>query len=246
MPPQLLTSVRSNGSLFVGSGAAAKRPIHALLVASAIAISAEIETQKGQMLAALLGANARPAAAMFTSLTSSVAQSASLRAVVDVTLSGEQLDIFEAVMRLCDIALKDRNRFAHWVWGTVHELEDALAFIDPEAMIDYSVKKHDRRFHVFGAPGILQGLSSDDFDYSRVWIYRQKDLIEAVGSLQQACENISALRFVAGRSDSQADQLYQEIKTRPEIASELARLNKKRETRPDARSQRRRKGRSEK
>jgi hypothetical protein len=242
MTAQPLSKVRSNANLHVGAVTAQMKPQLAAYVAQAVAFSAEIDTQLGELLASILGASARPAAAMYVALTSSASQRAALRAAAEVALTGERLDVFDVVMRLSDVALKDRNVFAHWVWAYIDELPDALLFVEPEALIEHNINPKSRSLQI-GGP---RTLTNDQIDFSRVTVYRQKDLSQSVDRLQASCGRLSLLRFIGDRSNPILDGLFQMLLDDDDVQSGMARLTSGRKTSPKARPQRRRKGRTEK
>jgi hypothetical protein len=247
MPPQPLSSVRSDARLYVGAGSAIHRPLLAQLVAHAVANWADIGYQLGGMLATMLGADAAPSIAMFYALSSSAAQIAALGAAAESILGrgSRDLEVFELVMLQAKKAATHRHRFAHWPWAHCDDLPDALLFIDPEALVAHDIADvrsqapHDGR-------GLLGPL-----DRSRVYVYRERDLKEATEDLWEASYCISHLRMVLSRhlrSRSETaewrDHIYQHLLSRPGIAEALTRLRERQKTNPGARPSRRQRRRT--
>jgi hypothetical protein len=47
-------------------------------------------------------------------------------AVAESTLTGENLELLNAVLAKCQTADKERNRIAHWAWTIEEQLPDAV------------------------------------------------------------------------------------------------------------------------
>jgi len=205
---------------------------------------ADIEYQFGGMLITMLGANAAPAAAMFSALTSSVAQLAALEAAAASVLgaASREYELFGVVMREATRAATHRHRFAHWCWAFCDELSDALLFVNPEALME-----HDMNRGGVEAPFDGHGLLGD-LDRSRVLVYRERDLMEAIEELDEASYCVSHLRFmIALKSRAPSEMLaqrYLSLITRPGVAQALIRLRARRKSDPSAHPSRRRKGRT--
>jgi hypothetical protein len=61
-------------------------------------------------------------------------QMSSLAAAAKAALPPDQFEIFAAIMSAVDRVQNERNRLAHWVWGTCPELPDRLLLANPEIL----------------------------------------------------------------------------------------------------------------
>jgi hypothetical protein len=247
MPPQPLSSIRRDARIFTGASSAKARPLLVQLVAHALATSSDIEYHMGSLLATMLGANAPPAIAMFYALTSSTGQADAIGAAAERVLGigSNELDLFEIVMYQAKNAASHRNRFAHWAWAYCDELPDALLFIDPEALMAHDIADTRRQ-----APQDGRHLAGS-LDRSRIFVYRGKDLNEAIAELGEASYCMAQFKMIlspsvrAGEAAEWRDHIYRHLLTRPVIAEALSRLRERRKNDPKARPSRRRRSRKE-
>jgi hypothetical protein len=182
LPPQPLSNVYPKATIFVGAFSGRRQAELAALVAQCIATSADIGVQYGLLVTTLLQAQAKPTAAMFYALTSDVAQIAALKAAATEILGDgtRELDLFDAIMwGATDVSRRHRNKFAHWVWGYADEIPDAILFIDPEALV-----AHDILLGGFmQAPHHGRGLNINKIDVTKIVVYRERDIKEALEEL---------------------------------------------------------------
>src|SRR6266567_1686205 len=117
MPPQRLSKVRPAAAIALGPGALPAGPNLAALVAQVIAFWSEVELQRGRYLGALLGGGRNAAVAMYLAITSAAARRDALAAASKAILSEGEYELFSRIMRLARAAEKERNVFAHGLWG---------------------------------------------------------------------------------------------------------------------------------
>ena len=112
-------------------------------VAETIALSAQAEVVRTDLLLALLGINARPAFAMFLALNSDRAQRDVIVTAAEEVLNDKMKTLFDAVIKYYEAAIKWRHRFAHDLWGMAPELPDRLLLFpaDRFSKISYENKK---------------------------------------------------------------------------------------------------------
>src|SRR5262245_30818200 len=102
-------------------------------VANIIALSARVDHELSLLLVHILGAKARAAHAMFDAIRSNQLKMQVLVAAANTELKTEPEKhlAFRAVLKAADIAQEDRNKVAHWLWGSAPELPDALLLANP-------------------------------------------------------------------------------------------------------------------
>lgn len=139
--PQPLSKVCSKAKVSLHLDHSTNKPELAVLVSGIFARWAWIEHSLSILLLHVLGAEAKPALAMFSVLNTQRLQLSAVGAAAQSVLSSEEFETFTAVMSAVGKVQTDRNRLAHWVWGTCPELPDCLLLVKPE-----SLKAQETRF----------------------------------------------------------------------------------------------------
>jgi hypothetical protein len=171
MPRHLLKTVyRKPVAYTTGWEALGRQPELAKLAMDAIAIWSIIEARMAELLVTLLGAQARPAIAMFSALTSSQAQMAALKAAASTVLPADDNRIFSAAMVVIRRVSKRRHFLAHWIWAYSDAIPDSLLLIDPAEFLKYKVTVQEQ-FH--GSSNPLLELVETQTD--GVWIYDRSE-----------------------------------------------------------------------
>lgn len=132
--PQPITRIVPDPYVLLDSDALAKQPEMARLVCRIFATWASIEHDLGSMLVRLLGADSKPALAMFSILQTQKLQTAGIEAAAKGALSGDDYQIFSAVMTVVNGVQKNRNKLAHWAWARCKERPDLLLLGDPDKL----------------------------------------------------------------------------------------------------------------
>lgn len=108
------------------------RPNVAIKIAECIAEWAEIETFLGQLLGLILHTSPNAALIMFSSLENRSAQLRMVTAAAESELDQEKKDLFAIMMMLfLRPSMKERDRLAHWCWGSTDALPEALLLASP-------------------------------------------------------------------------------------------------------------------
>lgn len=182
--PQPLNRVIPNANFHHDSGVLNYQPNLARLVARIFAHWSLIEYRLSLLLVRVLGADATPALAMFSTLTAQHLQLGALEAAAKAALFTDELDVFLAGMAVTDSVQTPRNHLAHWIWGSCPELPNALLLAEPK-----SHKERDREFTLALESGVtdtaeLTRLNS--YDPAKILVYREGDLSRAERDLEEA------------------------------------------------------------
>jgi hypothetical protein len=94
------------------------------------------------MLVKVLGADAKPALAMYSVLHSPYVQGLALDAAARAALSPDDYDVFSAALAVTDSAQKERHKLAHWAWGNSPDLPDALLLANPARVKQRAIDIH--------------------------------------------------------------------------------------------------------
>lgn len=136
MPRQPFSTKGPDIGFALGPGFLEQRPAATALIGECIALWTEVELQAAVLLAAMLGANTQPAAAMYFTLANERAKREAMAAIADSVLSDEDRTLFHAWARLKKSIEKERNDLAHGLFG--------ISEIEPEGVIWISTQHRIR------------------------------------------------------------------------------------------------------
>jgi hypothetical protein len=240
MPPYRPAGKKAKETVFIRSQVAELYPALSARAARCFALGAQIESLYGLILTTMLDADAKPAAAMYRSLTSLNAQSAAVQAAAEAVLNDDELDVLAAISSLCNRAMKHRHRLAHWIWGSSFAYPEAIILIDPVVLLEFETgavrftSPHDGR-------GLL-----DPFPVSSCYVYDEDALEEAVRNLAEAERllaefRVSVIPGVRERGGVHAG--FAPLKEHPAVKLELQVLAARRQNNQSKPTARPRKGR---
>lgn len=216
---------------FGASTAAQERPKLAILVAEIIAIAAEIDTLLGDTLTAMLGADAKPALAMYSELRAAHIQNAALMAAAREVLDDESLLMMETVLQFATRTMADRNKLAHWHWGISYHHPDALLLMKPDGKraIDRTMEQLKK-----GSRSIVADEVVDlGFDFKQILVYRERDLKDVIARLGVARRSVARLHNLVdpiSQSQQSRSEIWEALLSEPELAEAL-RLSQKKKNR---------------
>lgn len=193
--PQPLSKVCPKAKVSLHHKHSTNKPELAVLVTSIFARWAWIEHQLSVILLFILGADAKPAFAMFDILNTQRLQMSATQAAAKAALPTDQFIVFTAAMLVAEKVQKDRNRLAHGIWGTCPELQDRLLIADP----DHLKEREFHRAEVLAKPP-LEGMDRTEFDNlfrvdpAHVFVYSEADLKRIEMELQEAVGMLVLLR----------------------------------------------------
>jgi hypothetical protein len=185
--PQPLSRVKPNAFFRHDPNALDDKPHLAKLVANIFAHWGLVEYRLSLLLVRVLGADAAPALAMFSTLTAQHLQLGALEAAAKVALSLEEFDVFQAGIAVTDSVQTPRNQLAHWIWGTAPELPKALLLAEPK-----SAKERDRELALALERSDTQGVNTEEmarlnsYDPARINVYTESDLQRAERDIEEA------------------------------------------------------------
>jgi hypothetical protein len=146
-----------------------------------------VEYRLSLLLVRVLGADAAPALAMFSTLTAQHLQLGALEAAAKVALSVEEFDVFKAATNVTDRVQTPRNHLAHWIWGSCLELPDALLLAEPK-----SAKERDRELTLALERSDTAGVNTaemaklNSYDPTKIRVYKEADLERAALDIEEA------------------------------------------------------------
>ena len=184
--PQPLNRVVPNAYFRHDPNALDNKPKLSKYVANVFAHWGLIEYRLSLLLICVLGADAEPAIAMFSTLTAQHLQLGALEAAAKAALTPIEFDIFRAGMDVTDRVQTPRNHLAHWIWGSCPELPDALCVAEPKR-----AKEIDRELTLALERSDTKGVNTaemsrlNSYDNAKILVYREADLERASRDLEQ-------------------------------------------------------------
>lgn len=133
----LLRVKPDHGGVGVGAVSLSAVPALAAKVAESIATCADIENGLGLILISLLGPSSRAPIKMYRSV-GRTAQISMIRIVAEGAIPPDEYDVLTIVLnKVVSPALKQRDKFAHWIWARVGNLPNDLLLIDPDKFAEW-------------------------------------------------------------------------------------------------------------
>jgi hypothetical protein len=183
-------------------------PLIGLRVANVISLSARVDHELSLLLVHILGANAQAAHAMFDAIRSNQLKMQVLVAAANAELKSEPEKhlAFRAVLKASDIAQEDRNKIAHWVWGSAPELPDTLLLANPtyvrlQNVQQLRLSQNTESLAKFLSSGLANAEREEmdklwEVDKDNVDVYTLQDLQGVVIKLVEATNVLFYFRYV--------------------------------------------------
>lgn len=191
--PRKLSTVRPvpEPNLLSFGEAASHRHQMAQLGMQVISEWSSVDLVVNGIFVAMLGANPRPAAAMFDSLKAAGKRDA-LEAVAELFFrdNPERLDTFAALSELYGRVAEQRNRVAHWMWGHHPALPEDVLLADTSRFLAGQVKRSITRQtplaellknHTPGKP--IGRIFEPIVEYDGVHVYTRQDFMDIRGRI---------------------------------------------------------------
>lgn len=181
----------------VGTRSLAQRPALAVMAMEAIAAWSHVDSFMLKLYVELAGGEEADAAAVYLAMESSRAKATLVTVLAERKLSPDNLKLLRAIIKVSESAQKDRDKLAHWVWGTSPQLPDALLLADP-------------RTH-FSSP-------------ERIFVYKQADFEAMRVKFDRIAIWGNKFYFILiGNPANRDGRIYAQLCQEPEIAETLDR-----------------------
>jgi hypothetical protein len=240
--PQPLTKIRPGPyTLDFSPGAEKKAPKAALLALNAINVAAKADADFARFVATFTHGRVETVMEFYLSLRNDAPKIAVVEALAAAALPRERLALFKALTRLYQIAIKDRQPLAHWLYGHCAEIPDALLLADPrdwlaeQALIDpVNARAREAAVQRMQFPekfkAAIDQARAEVFEIQRsrqqlIQVYRENDLSSIGDSIWRASERLCEFHMVIAWDavdKTQGDIEALKLSQRPEIASLLA------------------------
>lgn len=180
LAPQPLDKVRRLADFSYGTECLARHPELAAIVAQVINSWSIVDSNLGHTLALMIGSRPQPAVAMYLSMKNFSAQVLALNAAAEQAFEDhDNYLLFRSTLEFIRKKKKIRDKFAHWMWGSVSGFEDALLLLDPKVSISASAMVRDT------LPASRQGrIDADKKIREKSMVYRKVDLQDALNDAE--------------------------------------------------------------
>ncbi len=211
MAPQPLSHLRNKlaGAVYIEHDSLVKRPKQAALVAQTIGLWSHIDHILAMMTTNFLQADFEAVIDMLQALRSSEGQRAAITAAAKSTLSPDDFEIYEIVMKVIKPSRDRRNEYAHHLWGHADGLDDALLLINPRYLAEFHAKSETisllRKQLIFHPGAIGPAPEHPVLDWSQFFVFREKDIKKDLREARSAYEMVFILRFALSDHPANAE-----------------------------------------
>lgn len=199
--PQPLSRVAPNANAEIGNvgmRSIRSRPALALLAIEVISTWSHVENFMLRLYLDMAGGHETDAAAVYLAMDTANAKTKVVTTLAERRLSPDNQKLLRAILRLVKSYQLDRDKLAHWIWGTSPDLPDAVLLFDPR--------------HV--------AMTRD-----KIFVYRENDFEASRQKFERLAHLGSLFRFVIGDHPANREgRLYAQLCAEPEIAGILNRL----------------------
>jgi hypothetical protein len=192
----------------------------------------------------LLGANPRPAAAIYASLNSDNVKKEAFRAVAKAVLTPEEQDFLEAIFWMQGTCSKDRSKIAHWGWGYSPQLPDAILLVDPEDAAQNHITNVEKmsafRTKMLGALLGEKEVKPEmpNLSVEGIYVFVEKDFLQAIEHIQKLTEYVVGFTLIVQKNPLNKDgRLLARLSAEPEVRAFLDRLSARRKKSQEAQQQ---------
>jgi hypothetical protein len=170
-----------------------------------------------------------------------------LIAAVREVLPNRYAVLFEASLSVIRRAASDRNKFAHWIWGSSADPElQALLLVEPKHFWQLTVQQinHFKFVEKQTESALSAFLMPPRLDRQNIYVYQLKDLQEAQRRVERAFGIAASLRVLADGDGSLRQSLYRALCREPDIQKAVEDMKKNNPSPPKAKRVPRRKDQS--
>ena len=165
MPRQPFKTTRPKAHYYINQNCMADRPAMAALIARCLTLWSQIDVEMSLLLAALLDTRSDAAVAVYLSLTNARAQRDALASAAQISLSGETLALFNAVMKIHKSSSGERNDLAHGIFGIVSDAHDELIWCPSTKFAAWMTRANQKAWNLEFDPDPHAPLRNELFIY---------------------------------------------------------------------------------
>lgn len=148
----------------------------------ALAEHSLVDAQVSNLLTQMLGADPKPAIAMYETLNGARAEARALKAVGKETLSPGDNSLLARIMTVCKSSSDYRDALAHRLWMADEQYPDAVVLVDPKSLWRLSNKVGLIKASGPVSDSSARSVQDDIRNACQIWRMKDFDLAKRAGS----------------------------------------------------------------
>lgn len=217
MPRQPFLRTDPGAHYYINQNCMADRPEMASTIARCLLTWSLVDVEMSLILAALLDTRSDAAVAVYLSLQNARAQRDALSSAAAISLSGEDLALFNAILALHKASSGDRNDLAHGIFGVVSNKSDQLIWCPSAKFAAWMTRANQKAWNLESDPDPHAPLRNELF------IYTKSDLEAIFSQFSFVFDVVSRMHMALSPVQASRDFGRQWLLAQPQIQAELNR-----------------------
>ena len=202
--PQPLSRVRPNAQIHVSASAIQQQRQFQEDILKVIVFWAHIDGNIASLFSALLKSDIEVGTAVYQAFNGLESRRVALFAAASKALPEWQVIAIEAVWKATKASRQQRDKFCHHVWGYSLDLPKSLLLMDPSVVVDTNVSYRQRVADIGYGRGVIM---PNDYDRSKLFVYRAPDFDRAHKEAAQASWLFNLLYYAVGARGNERGRL---------------------------------------
>lgn len=215
MPRQPFLRTHPDAHYYINQNCMADRPEMAAIIARCLLTWSLVDVEMSLILAALLDTRSDAAVAVYLSLQNARAQRDALSSAAAVSLSGEELALFNATLTLHKASSNDRNDLAHGVFGVVSNQPDQLIWCPSAKFAAWMTRANQRAWNLETDPDPHAPLRNE------IFIYKKSDLEAIFSQISFVFDVVSRMHMVLSPVKASKDFGRQWLLGQPQVQAAM-------------------------
>lgn len=167
MPRQPFLRTHPDAHYYINQNCMTDRPEMASIIARCLLTWSLVDVEMSLILAALLDTRSDAAVAVYLSMQNARAQRDALSSAAVISLSGDDLALFNATLALHKASSGDRNDLAHGIFGVVSNEPDQLIWCPSAKFAAWMTRANQRAWNLEFDPDPHAPLRNEMFIYTK-------------------------------------------------------------------------------
>jgi hypothetical protein len=217
MTRQPFLRARPNAHYYINQNCMADRPAMAAIIAQCLTLWSQIEVEVSLILAVLLDTRSDAAVAVYLSMQNARSKRDALSSAANVSLTGENLELFKAVMNIHKSSGGERNDLAHGIFGIVSDTSDELIWCPSTKFAAWMTRANQKAWNLESDPDPHAPLRNELF------VYTKSDLEQMFKRFSFVYDVVTRLHMALSPVQGSADFGRTWLLAQPKIQAELGR-----------------------
>ncbi len=204
-----------------------KRPEVASLIGQCLMHWPNIELQMALLLGVLLNATNEAAVAVYLSLRAGRVRQDAINAAANITLNGEVLELYRAIIAFQRSIEAQRNDLAHGCFGVMDAVPDGVLWMEPQHVANFMLNFWNKIEHSTptGPPIPTSQQEKDrihEGNLDRLFVYRKADIEQLLGDITALWRTLGS--FIYFLRNSRPQNIYDQLCNEPHVKTELLKI----------------------